>query len=255
VPESLGAKLRVARESKGISIEQLSAITKINPTFLEALENGRWDLLPGRIYLKPFTKLCGEALDLNVNELYEKIDGLSSQESKVHEPVAAQLPLPSKKSVDYKLPIVLTSLLVIIVLIALAVKTKKINFEDLNKEKFIPARGIARKSVTNWERPWERPALDAFFGENQRLRLETTDKVWARVIADYDTVFEGDIPANSGKTFTADSSFHLTLSRNDRAAAYFNGVKIQDIGKSFKKLNNFLIQPFTEDASQPDEDK
>jgi cytoskeletal protein RodZ len=94
VPESLGAKLRAAREARELTVDQLSALTKINPAFIDALETGRWDLLPGRVYLKPFVKICGEALNLDVSELYGNIDGLTPEDKKKYDvPISDPAPL------------------------------------------------------------------------------------------------------------------------------------------------------------------
>jgi cytoskeletal protein RodZ len=256
VQESLGAKLKAAREAKGLTIDQLSAITKIGPSFLIAMENGRWDLLPGRVYLKPFTKLCAEALDLDVKELYEKIDGSMPEDRKKYElPPSDPTPVaPPPKRVDYKLPIVAISVLIIILLISFAVKTRQFGTGNFHRDVIIPAEAPMIKEEIKWNRPWEKPSISRY-PQNQRLRLETTSEVWTCVVADQDTVFKGIMPANSGKTFFADEGFKLSLGRNDCVAAYLNGVKVKGVGVSPGTLGNFRIEPIKEEAKPPDEAK
>ncbi len=257
MPESLGAILRTAREAKGLSVDQLATLTKINPSFIEAIENGRWDLLPGRVYLKPFTKLCAEALGLSVSELYDKIDGLTPEDKKRYEvPVADPTPVaPGPKRVDYKIPIVAISVLVILLIISFVVKQRQAMQGSTRGDFVIPAKTLFKRGEIKWERPWERPSANPQFNHGQRLRLETTKEVWALVIADQDTLYKGALPALSGKTFMADSIFRLSLSRNDCVSAYLNGAKVAGIGASPKKLGNFVIAPAVKEENSPDEIK
>ncbi len=256
MPESLGTKLKVAREAKGLTVEQLSAMTKISPAFISAIESGRWDLLPGRVYLKPFTKLCAEALDLNVNELYEIIDGAMPEHKKKYELPVSELSsaAPPRKRIDYKLPIVAISILIIILLISFAVKTRQFGIGGAKKEAVVSARAFIKKQAVMWDRPWERPSSSLYAG-SQRLRLETTCAVSAMVVADMDTIYKDMIPAQSGKTFFADKEFKISLSRNDCVTAYFNGVKVPEIGVGSRKLSNYRIAPVKEEEQSPDEAK
>jgi transcriptional regulator with XRE-family HTH domain len=244
VPESLGEKLRAAREAKGLSLEQMAALTKINASFITALENGRWDLLPGRVYLKPFTKTCAEALGLDPQKMYEKIDGITPEEKKNYvAPASDPTPIAARaKKIDYKLPVVLGSMLIVIVLILITVKTRGFHMLETPKVEVIPAKPFWRREPPKWNKPWERPPLNPEVLTGQRLRLEAKDDIWALVIADQDTVFNGDMPGQTGKTFIADSTFHLSLSRNDKAEAFFNGLKVPAVGVGSKKLYNFLIE-------------
>ena len=254
MPESLGAKLRAAREARDLTVDQLSALTKINPAFIDALESGRWDLLPGRVYLKPFVKICGEALDLDIRELYDNIDGLTPEDKKIYDaPLSDPAPLaPAPKRVDYKIPIVAISVLTIILLISFVVKTRQRNAG--NRGDFVlPARTLFKRGEIKWDRPWERPSPYLQNTLSQRLRLETTGEIWALVIADQDTLYKGALLSQSGKTFFADSTFRLSLSRNDCVTAYLNGVKVEGVGTSSKKLNGFVIQK--KDETSPDEIK
>jgi transcriptional regulator with XRE-family HTH domain len=250
VPESLGAKLKAAREAKGLSLEQMAALTKINATFITALENGRWDLLPGRVYLKPFTKTCAEALGLNPQELYDKIDGITPEDKKIYTAPASD-PNPvavHTKKIDYKLPVVLGSMLIVIVLILITVKTRGFHMMASPKVEVVPAKPFWRREPPKWNKPWERPPLNPEVLTGQRLRLEAKEDIWALVIADQDTVFVGDMLGHTGKTFIADSTFHLSLSRNDKAEAFFNGLKVPAVGVGSKKVYNLLIESPKDDS-------
>ncbi len=58
-----------AREAKGLSIDQLHEITKIQKRHLVAIEEGNYDVLPGAFYARAFIKQYADAVGLNGEEL------------------------------------------------------------------------------------------------------------------------------------------------------------------------------------------
>ncbi|HDR7450425.1 helix-turn-helix domain-containing protein [Bacillus cereus] len=65
----LRQKLKEAREAKGLSIDQLHEITKIQKRHLVAIEEGNYDVLPGAFYARAFIKQYADAVGLNGEEL------------------------------------------------------------------------------------------------------------------------------------------------------------------------------------------
>lgn len=72
VVSELGIRLKTAREEKNITIEQLQNITKIQKRYLEAIEEGKLDILPGQFYARAFIKNYAEAVGLDPEVLYEE---------------------------------------------------------------------------------------------------------------------------------------------------------------------------------------
>src|SRR5690606_16278530 len=54
--ETLGEKLRQAREERGISISEVAEQTRISPLYLESIEKDDYKILPGGIFNKGFIK-------------------------------------------------------------------------------------------------------------------------------------------------------------------------------------------------------
>jgi len=69
VVTELGQKLKEARGTKGLSIDQLHEITKIQKRHLVAIEEGNYDVLPGAFYARAFIKQYADAVGLNGEEL------------------------------------------------------------------------------------------------------------------------------------------------------------------------------------------
>jgi cytoskeletal protein RodZ len=91
--ESLGNKLRAARESKGYSYDQVSRETNIAGRYIQALEEETFDIFPGEAYLLGFLRNYGEYLGLNSQELQAGYRALKIQEQPV--PVEQLLRSPS----------------------------------------------------------------------------------------------------------------------------------------------------------------
>lgn len=62
----------MAREEKGISLEQLQSMTKIQKKYLIGIEEGNYDLMPGKFYARAFIKQYAEAVGLSPEELFEE---------------------------------------------------------------------------------------------------------------------------------------------------------------------------------------
>ncbi len=72
VHEQLGQVLRARRESLGLTVEDIEERTKIRKRYIEALESGQWDVLPGPVYARGFVRSYAEVLGLDGTELLEK---------------------------------------------------------------------------------------------------------------------------------------------------------------------------------------
>jgi cytoskeletal protein RodZ len=92
--ESLGAKLKAARESKGYSYEQVSRDTNIAARYLEALEREDFASFPGEPYVLGFLRNYGDYLGLEVQELLSLYRAFKIQEQPV--PVDQLLQPPSR---------------------------------------------------------------------------------------------------------------------------------------------------------------
>jgi cytoskeleton protein RodZ len=60
-----GEQLKREREMRGVSIEEISAATRISTRFLEALEKDQWDKLPGGVFNRGFIRSVARFLGLD----------------------------------------------------------------------------------------------------------------------------------------------------------------------------------------------
>jgi len=223
-----------------MTIEQLSSVTRLNVKFIEALESGRRDLLPGQVYLKPFAKTCAEALEMDVKELYKIIDGETGSDEQSDLRIEYQH--EKKKRLDYKLFVVLIIAVLIIAIIYVAVKTRDLIPSRTEITEIIPAGTTKIRKEINWSKPWERPAFYKSGNLKQNLVLLVTDSVGVLLLSNTDTLFNGILTNGGRKVFSSENGFILNLTRNDCVTGFINGQKDSIIGSGGGKLENYYIE-------------
>ena len=70
---TVGQRLRAARESKGLTLEDVAAQTRIPRRHLESLENSDWEKLPAPTYTTGFAKSYASTVGLDRGEIYEQL--------------------------------------------------------------------------------------------------------------------------------------------------------------------------------------
>ena len=68
----LGARLKEAREAKGYSLDDLQNMTKIQKRYLMGIEEGNYDMMPGKFYVRAFIKQYAEAVGLDPEMIFEE---------------------------------------------------------------------------------------------------------------------------------------------------------------------------------------
>jgi cytoskeleton protein RodZ len=64
-PTPFGEHLKRERELRGVSLDEIAAATRIKTSFLDALENGRWEELPGGAFNRGFVRATARFLGLD----------------------------------------------------------------------------------------------------------------------------------------------------------------------------------------------
>jgi len=67
--ETLGEKLKKIREESKISLDEAALQTSISKKYLEYLEEGNYEKLPGQVYVEQFLKRYAEFLNINPGQV------------------------------------------------------------------------------------------------------------------------------------------------------------------------------------------
>src|SRR6476620_9060675 len=70
---TVGERLRVAREEKGLSLEDVAAQTRIPQRHLEAIETADWERLPAPTYTVGFAKSYASSVGLDRTEVGDQL--------------------------------------------------------------------------------------------------------------------------------------------------------------------------------------
>ena len=85
--ETIGEILKNKRFEKGLTLEDASNLTKIRKKYLEALENGNYDEIPEKVYVKSFLKIYSDFLELDRAYILKRYqDEISPEESVIITP-------------------------------------------------------------------------------------------------------------------------------------------------------------------------
>ena len=68
----IGEKLQEARKAKGYTLDDLQQMTLIQKRYLIAIEEGNFDVMPGKFYARAFIKQYADTVGLNGDQLLEQ---------------------------------------------------------------------------------------------------------------------------------------------------------------------------------------
>jgi cytoskeletal protein RodZ len=92
---TLGSFLRHQRERRGVSVAELSRVTRIPLLSLEAIECDRFDELPGEVFVRGFLKAYAQAVALVPDEVLARYT--SSRRIAYVTPLPVQTPLQAAR--------------------------------------------------------------------------------------------------------------------------------------------------------------
>ena len=71
----LGEELRRERVRRNLTFKDMEQVLHIKTTYLEAIEDGNYDIIPGQVYVKGFIRNYGNYLDLDGDRLVKVYQG------------------------------------------------------------------------------------------------------------------------------------------------------------------------------------
>ncbi|MFO3788330.1 helix-turn-helix domain-containing protein [Bacillus mojavensis] len=167
-----------------MSLDDLQAATKIQKRYLTALEEGNYDIIPGKFYVRAFIKQYAEAVGLDADQLFEeyKKDIPNTYHDDVSEKISGmnmQKEMP--KSASKALELLPTILVILGVIVVIAIVYAIIQFANHKNDD--NSNAASEKSITKSESKYEIPK-DSTLKENQTnssaketdTKKETKDK-------------------------------------------------------------------------------
>ena len=110
----IGDSLREARTRRGLTPADVHKAIRIRERYLTALEEERWDMLPGEAYTKGFLRTYSEFLGLNGHLYIDEYNArIAHHEEDAHPPLVAHPSVESRRSVQGTVLLAVAGVLVV----------------------------------------------------------------------------------------------------------------------------------------------
>ena len=255
--EAFGAELKKEREARQISLQDISAATRINVRFLEAIEDGKFDVLPGA-YIRAFVREYAETVGLDSTEVLAKLETAVGSVVKPPDDTAAiqeeppEPPKAPRRSLSMpELPrylslqnVVLTVLaLVAIVLIVSMIRWGK-DGEPSAEVSEIPFDKVIEESEASTQQESPGGALPGVAPpkpDSLKLEIQTSDSVWMRLVIDRQDTSEYLFGPERARTWVAQDRFVLTVGNPAGASFTLNGVALGPLMGPDGRIRNRVL--------------
>jgi cytoskeleton protein RodZ len=244
---SFGENLRRERELRGVSLRDIADATKISVRFLEALEKGRMDLLPGGLFARAFVKQYARHLGLDVDRtvadfLYAYPDAVPE---KAPTPPAPRTPFPRGVLV-----------FVGVTLLAGALSWRAMNTERVARPQDAIKRAVPTPAVLPTDRVYpvptpvpsapataaaSAPADPTPAPDGLVLTLTAQQSCWVHAQADGQTVINRVLSEGETETLEAEGQIVLSVGNAGGLALTVNDRPGVPLGKSGEVKRNIVI--------------
>jgi cytoskeleton protein RodZ len=240
-----GEHLKREREMRGVSLEEIAAATRISTRFLEALESGQWDQLPGGAFNRGFIRSTARFLGLNEDSMIAEYAQEAKGQAERKTLDASVAPMPR----DLR-PLGVAIGVVFLAIIGLAYGFHLYHLARLRKQAATSAAVAAPVAsansgavdanstasaapVGNIPAPATTPTSDPTKTATKAavptapsvltLKIEDGKSARIKVVADGKTLFDGRIRPKTEKLFEARDGFEVTSNESSALSLELNG--------------------------------
>jgi cytoskeletal protein RodZ len=233
---NFGQSFKKARESKGISLDQIAKETRISSRFLTAIENEQFHLLPGGIFNRGFVRTFAAAVGLDADQAVSDYERLAT----AREPndILTSANAQPSKSERHLYPVAIGVL-------ALAIAIFYVVTRDSSPGAEAPASGLAPAISEPAPAPSSpevpeisspppaEPEPTAVSFQGITLDVEAHQQTWIKVTSDGNSVNSGEVlePGMTRK-FMAESSINISIGNAAGLSLKINDMPVKPLGKS-----------------------
>lgn len=276
--EKFSEELVKIRESKEITVEQISHSTRIDLKYIKAIESSDFDVMP-EVYMRAFIKGYAKIIDLDGEETLRKFDaakeGLTDDDTeepdenesenvvKENKPVETkkfESPVAQEKSAEPKkknnngliIGIVLLAVSIIVVVYFLFFATG--NTEIINEKPF--SQVLEEKSRFEVDEKIDE-IPPAVVNDSLALNITSQDTCWVKVLVDESNTAEFMLFPNRVKALKASAKFNIVVGNGRSLTFELNGAPLEFQSQSGRipniEITNNGVQKLNEEISFPNE--
>lgn len=219
----LGSQLWTSRQEKGLSLEEMVALTRIPRRLLQAIEEGNLEDLPEPIYIQGLIRQFADALGFNGAE-FASVFPIGTQ------PVTLQSTWKNTP-IEQLRPIHLYLLYIFLILFSVNGLSQLLNNAALQANNSQNQANLPKESALTPEltqpnnSPKNQPVSSNKEDQSVQIGVTLKSSSWIRVVADGKTEFEGILPEGTRRTWQAQKQ--LTV-KTDNAGGVLMSVNQQE---------------------------
>ena len=230
--QSVGTRLREAREKKGFSLDEINARTRINPKNLVAIEHDEVKTISSPFFYRSFVRQYAEQVDLDFRVLAPAVELMAGNMRQPdlpgqgeHRPVrVAPIQARIKRDLSWVLPAAI--LLGVVVLGSAGFGAWKYYAPMLRTRTPLAAVSRAVPPVKQPQKPVEpNGATDKI-----HLELAATERTWLTVSADGKPAYTGILERAQKKVLESRESAKLRTGNAGGVSVIFNGKALGPLG-------------------------
>jgi len=247
---TFGEHLRREREMRGVSLDEVAQATRIGTRFLEALENERWQELPGGVFNRGFLRSIARYLGLDEESLVAEYGQAANDKPQMAE-WAASTRGEGDASPSWVGRIVV--MLIVLLLLAAAgvggwqfwtrygntLRTWRSPLPQVPSPKPppppstepAPGAALAATGVTAADRPTSAAGPATAIPVDLELRVEVSRATDVTIAADGKRAFQGRMSRGESRVFKAADHFDVTAQNSFALILELNGVSMPPVGQ------------------------
>ncbi len=269
--KEFGEKLKAIRESKNISLERIFEITRNDLKYLQAIEEGNFDIMP-EVYMKALLKEYADAIELNPDEIVEEFiaikenklehqqdtENINEEEEsqpKVFEETSFGLNAETDEGIKNDIfsankKVIFTLLGVTVLILAYFVFKpeppkeiiKETPYKEVikNRTEEKPVESTGRKTPVKEEKKQSVVKAPSEVLGALTLVIEGTDTSWVRVTADGKLQGEFLIYPGVRKSFGADKYFTVLAGNSGGVNLFLNDSTLSFTGRKGRVRNLYI---------------
>ncbi len=262
--EPLGEYLKRIRKSSDTSLETVAAKTKINITYLIAIEESRFNDLPGEVFVKGFLRSYARCLGIGEADVINRYNQLRNEtketvplESKAEDLIqkAEAVSLDAKKIT----PIIGSAVVVFLIIFAILFlrteepvkktekrEDKKVKIEKTEKavEK---AKDVIEAPVQALNKKETEPAPQPKTEQVKKVKnsltliINAAEQSWLMITIDDKEKKDMLLQPGERINLKAEKNFIITLGNAGGVDIEFNGKKLEPFGPKGRVVSNILL--------------
>jgi cytoskeleton protein RodZ len=225
-----GEHLRREREMRGVSLDEISAATRISTRFLEAIEKDQWDQLPGGVFNRGFIRSIARFLGLDEDSLVAEYALGNSNGA----PAPAAAPKARNRMPRNWQPAA-GSVIVIVLVLAGGIFGWHRYGDDLSawihsRYQAVRAAGKPAPEPGSGGPSTATAAASGAPAQVLTLKLQASKAANVKVSADGKIVFDGAVQPGDTRQFDAQSQFDVSAGDSSAITLDLNGQALPAIG-------------------------